>query len=358
MEMTEDQTISQIIEDAIKRLKAQEAEVLTRGRELQTEKDDLQKRKAELDTLEERLREKEDGLRQKESSLGTKEGEVRGREEAAQTRAAKLDAREAEVSKMGDRVKAAIEAGKHVFIEKPAAVRTGPVMCLQSRLLLAVWAFSALVDKAHVFQGVISGLCPPQQPEVKPGEMLPGITDERFDTTVVLHRFPDNKPEEDPEAHLGVVLGIHRHRPVAPDTCPEVCPAEWCSICCCNKEKPAAPADSSIDKHCRCPERVKVNRIERLFGEEGIDISLHDGNRKTTVVFILRNQPDGGRVTVTDCHRNIAFFGNPHAPDTGSSHGIEIIGRFQEREEEDGCVAVQFHPGVEENGYGTGRELC
>ena len=69
--------------------------------------------------------------------------------------------------------------------------------------------------------------------------------------------------------------------------------------------------------------------------------------------------PDPGcRVTIADRNRNSTFSCNPHAPDAGSAHGIEIIGGIQKGDEKNRCIPVQFHPAVKEDWYGTGRELC
>ena len=45
---------------------------------------------------------------------------------------------------------------------------------------------------------------------MEPEEMLAGIAEDRFDSPVIACGGPDDKPEQDAETDLAVVLGIHR----------------------------------------------------------------------------------------------------------------------------------------------------
>ena len=62
-------------------------------------------------------------------------------------------------------------------------------------------------------------------------------------------------------------------------------------------------------------------------------------------------------IPVVDRDRYPAFVCHPQPPDTGRPHGIEVVGGSEYGKEEDGGVAVERHPPVEEDGSGAGGEL-
>jgi uncharacterized protein involved in exopolysaccharide biosynthesis len=66
--MPEDESIASIIDEAVKRLRTQEAEARKKEIELKSRGEEMGRQKADLDTLEQRLRVKEDSLRQKEAA--------------------------------------------------------------------------------------------------------------------------------------------------------------------------------------------------------------------------------------------------------------------------------------------------
>jgi hypothetical protein len=61
-------------------------------------------------------------------------------------------------------------------------------------------------------------------------------------------------------------------------------------------------------------------------------------------------------ITVIDSDINSAFLRNPEPPDTGCTHGIDIILRVYYLEQEYCGIAVELHAPVIKNRCGAGRE--
>src|SRR5208283_1275163 len=241
--------------------------------------------------------------------------------------------------------------------ERFVAVRAGGRFREHAGLLFAVGTGWALHHKTYPLNGPVCGLGSPGKHEVQAYEVLPGKAEERFNSPVVFHRLPEDKTKEDTEPHLGVVAGVRRACEVPADTSPEVRPAERGSIRCGYQKEPAAPPDSGIDKRRRRPERVDIDRVEGLLIEQRARVPAGDTDGKPGSYDVLLYQGDRLGVLVVDGDRDPALVCHPESPDTGCPHGIEVIGGFEYREEEDRGVPVDLHAPVEKDRGRAGREL-
>jgi len=210
-------------------------------------------------------------------------------------------------------------------VQRLTAERAGDRDRVEPGLFLPVRALFALVDEPDMRKRLVGSFCAPQDPEMETGEVFPGIAEDRLDPAVVLHGLPDHEPEQDAQANLAVVLRVHRFRTIPPYSCLEVRPAQRSSIGRGHEEEPAGAPDRGIDHPRWGAERVEINRIKRLFGEEGIGIPLNNLNRQSGTFGILPDQVNSGGFPVADRDRYPAFGSHPDAADTGGSHGIQVI---------------------------------
>ena len=191
-----------------------------------------------------------------------------------------------------------------------------------------------------------SCLCPPGEPEVQPDEMLTGKAEERLDAPVVFDRLPHDKPEKDPQAHLGVVHGVCLRGEIPVDTGLEAGPAERCGIGgSYEKEPPAAPG-SGIHERRRRPERVEIDRVKGLLEEQRAGIPAGDRDGKPGPGDILLDYGDRLRVLVVDRDRDPHSFATQSPRTQLAPIRVDIIRGFEKGKEQDRRIPVDLHPPV------------
>ncbi len=226
-----------------------------------------------------------------------------------------------------------------------------------SGLFRTVEAFRALHHVADPRQRPIGCRRPVPDPEVQTVEVLVRITEERLHPAIVLDHLTHHEPEQRPETDLGVVFRIPGPGEVTAHPCLQVRPAERRGIGGGDEEVICGTPCRGIDKRRRCPEGIEIDGIERSPAHQDIRIPMNHLGGKTQRLRISPGKIDRSLVPVVDRHRYPDLVCHPETPGAGCPHGIEVIVRLDDGEQEDGGVPVHLHARVVKDRAASRREL-